>query len=43
VEMKKCGYLGPYEWKILDRISIIEVTGTFTDVYLMFLIQLCAF
>ncbi|KAE7998209.1 hypothetical protein FH972_002775 [Carpinus fangiana] len=24
VEMKKCGYLGPYEWKILDRISIIE-------------------
>uniref|UniRef100_A0A2N9FSI1 Spatacsin C-terminal domain-containing protein n=1 Tax=Fagus sylvatica TaxID=28930 RepID=A0A2N9FSI1_FAGSY len=24
VEMKKCGYLGPYEWKILDRISLIE-------------------
>jgi hypothetical protein len=27
----------------LDRISIIEVTGTSTVVYLMFLIRLCAF
>ncbi|KAM3708731.1 hypothetical protein ACJW31_02G119000 [Castanea mollissima] len=24
VEMKKFGYMGPYEWKILDRISLIE-------------------
>lgn len=24
-EMKRYGYLGPYEWKILDRISLIEV------------------
>lgn len=23
-EMKKYGYLGPYEWKILERISLIE-------------------
>ncbi|KAL5555832.1 hypothetical protein UlMin_038068 [Ulmus minor] len=23
-EMKRYGYLGPYEWKILDRISLIE-------------------
>lgn len=24
-EMSRYGYLGPYEWKILDRISLIEV------------------
>lgn len=24
-EMNKYGYLGSYEWKILDRISLIEV------------------
>ncbi|KAG6721774.1 hypothetical protein I3842_03G128800 [Carya illinoinensis] len=24
VEMKKCGYLGPHDWKILNRISLIE-------------------
>ncbi|KAM6563640.1 hypothetical protein CsatB_023638 [Cannabis sativa] len=23
-EMKRYGYLGPYEWKIMDRISLIE-------------------
>ena len=24
-EMKRYGYLGPYEWKILDDMSLIEV------------------
>lgn len=25
-EMKRYGYVGPYEWKMLDRISLIEVS-----------------
>lgn len=24
-EMKRYGYLGPYEWKILEEMSLIEV------------------
>lgn len=42
MEMKRCGYLGPYEWKIIDRMSLIEVTGTYTAESLMFPILLCA-
>lgn len=26
--MKGLGYLGPHEWQILERISLIEVCGT---------------
>lgn len=29
-EMKKYGYLGPYEWQILERISLIEVWVIYT-------------
>lgn len=28
-EMKRCGYLGPYEWKILEDMSLIEVCGIY--------------
>lgn len=33
-EMNRYGYLGPYEWKILDRISLIEVRRLVLNVFL---------
>lgn len=24
-EMESCGFLGPFDWKILERLSLIEV------------------
>lgn len=38
-EMKRYGYLGPYELQILERISLIEVFGIYTFIFAVYLLQ----
>ena len=34
-ELKRYGYLGPYEWKILEDMSLIEVCGTYLSYFVV--------
>ena len=40
-EMRRYGYLGSFEWDILERISLIEVCECLLILFFPFLVKVC--